>query len=78
MQAAAALGTTGNKAALAPLSEAMANADPAMMTQAQEAMVAISGHDFGGNVQAWREYAQTGHSDAEEISFAEKLRRKFY
>ncbi len=78
MEAATALGATGSKAALGPLSEAMAGADPAMQTQAEQALVAISGHDFGNNVQAWRDYAQTGHSDAAEISFAEKLRRKFY
>jgi HEAT repeat protein len=78
MAATSALGDTGSQTALAPLSEALVTADPAMRAQAQQALVEISGHDYGDNVQAWRELAQQGHTEAAEISFAEKLRQAFY
>jgi HEAT repeat protein len=78
MAAVDALGRSGDKGALAPLSEALVDPDPAMQAQAQAALVAVSGHDYGNNVQAWREYAQQGSSGAAEVSFAEKLRRAFY
>jgi HEAT repeat protein len=73
-----ALGSSGNKAALGPLTEALVDSNPALQAQAQEALVAATGHDYGGNVEAWREYAQKGNSGAAEVSFAEKLRRTFY
>lgn len=78
MAATGALGTAGSDTALGPLSEAMVTADPAMRAQAQRALVAISGRDYGDNVQAWRDLAQQGHTDAAEISFAEKVRRALY
>jgi len=78
LAAVEALGRTGDQKALGPLAEAMADADPAMQWQAERALVAASGHDYGNDVQAWREYAQTGKTGAAEVSFAEKLRRTFY
>jgi HEAT repeat protein len=78
MAAVEALGVAGRKEAIAPLAEALADGDPAMQAEAQKALVSVSGHDYGNNVQAWREYAATGKSDAAEISFAEKMRRALY
>lgn len=78
LAAVRALGRTGSREALMPLTEALVEADPAMQVQAQQALVAASGRDYGTDVQAWREYAQTGNSGAAEVSFAEKLRRAFY
>ena len=78
MSAVEALGAAGKKEAVGPLAEALADGDPAMQAEAQKALVAVSGHDYGNNVQAWREFAATGKSDAAEISFAEKLRRAVY
>jgi HEAT repeat protein len=78
MSAVEALGTAGKKESVGPLAEALADGDPAMQAEAQKALVAVSGHDYGNNVQAWREFAATGKSDAAEISFAEKLRRAVY
>jgi HEAT repeat protein len=78
MAAVDALGRSGNKAALAPLAEVLADANPALQAQAQQALATATGRDFGANVDAWREYAQTGNSGAAEVSFAEKLRRTFY
>jgi hypothetical protein len=78
LAAVEALGVAGKKEALGPLAEALADGDPAMQAEAQKALVAVSGHDYGNNVQAWREFAATGKADAEEISFAEKMRRALY
>ena len=78
MSAVAALGATGDKTAIEPLAEALADGDPAMQAQAQRSLVAVSGHDYGSNVEAWREFAQKGATDAPEISLAEKLRRAVY
>lgn len=78
MSAVAALGKAGDSKALAPLAEAMANGDPAMQAEAHHALTAVSGRDYGSNVQAWRELASNGKTDAAEISFAEKLRRTIY
>jgi HEAT repeat protein len=73
-----ALGHAGDKGAMVPLSEAMVDADPAVQAQAQQALVAVSGKDYGNNVEAWRELASKGTTEAAEVSFAEKLRRNFY
>ncbi len=78
MSAVAALGKAGDSKALAPLAEALADGDPAMQAEAHRALTIISGRDFGNNVQAWRELASNGKTDAAEISFAEKLRRTLY
>jgi HEAT repeat protein len=78
LAAVEALGRTGDQGALSPLAEALADADPAMQWQAQQSLAAVSGRDYGNDVQAWREYAQTGKTGAAEVSFAEKLRRTFY
>jgi HEAT repeat protein len=78
MSAVAALGKAGDQHALTPLAEALANGDPAMQAEAHQALTAVSGHDYGTNVQAWRELAANGKTDAAEISFAEKLRRTIY
>lgn len=73
-----ALGHTGEKGALAPLAEALADADPAMQFRAQESLRTVSGRDFGGNVSAWREYAATGNASAPEVNLAERWRRKLF
>ncbi len=78
MSAVAALGKAGDSKALAPLAEALADGDPAMQAEAYNALTAVSGRDYGTNVQAWRELATNGKTDAAEISFAEKLRRTIY
>jgi HEAT repeat protein len=78
MAAVEALGSSADQAALGPLAEALVDPDPAMQAQTQAALIEVSGRDFGNNVQAWREFAQTGKSGTAELSFAEKLRRAFY
>ena len=64
MAAIEALGNTKDKAALAPLAEVLTDADPAMQAEAHAALTAVSGRDYGVNVQAWRELASTGKTEA--------------
>lgn len=78
MAAIEALGTTKDQKALAPLAEALTDANPAMQAEAHQALTAVSGRDYGVNIEAWRELASTGKTEAAEISFAEKLRRAVY
>ena len=78
MSAVRALGKTGDKTALAPLAEALADGNPAMQATAHVALTEVSGHDYGNNLEAWREFAQNGTTEAPEISVAEKLRRALY
>jgi HEAT repeat protein len=73
-----ALGDTRDQTALVPLAEALVDPDPAIQFRAHQSLRSLSGRDFGGDVQAWREYAKTGKSDAPEVNFAERLRRIFY
>jgi len=78
LAAVEALGRTGDHSAVKPLVDVLTDPDPAMQWQTQQALAAASGRDYGNDVEAWREYAQTGKTDAAEVSFAEKLRRTFY
>ncbi len=73
-----ALGQTSDPSALVPLSEAIVDPDPAMQARAHESLVSVSGRDYGNDVQAWRQYAQTGKSDAPEVSIAERVRRTLF
>ena len=72
------LGYTRDRAALAPLAEALADSNPAMQYRAQESLRAVSGRDFGADVQAWREYAQSGNTEAPEVNLVERLRRSLF
>jgi hypothetical protein len=72
-----ALGHTGNTAAMPVLAEALADANPAIQYLAKESLRSVSGRDYGDNLDAWREYAQTGKSSAPEISVAERVKRYF-
>jgi HEAT repeat protein len=78
ISAVRALGATSEKAALVPLVDALADRDPAIQFRAQESLRTLSGHDYGADVQAWREYANTGKSNAAEVSEAERLRRSLF
>jgi HEAT repeat protein len=73
-----ALGETRDRASLSPLAEALVDPDPAMQFRATAALRNVSGRDFGNDVQAWREYAQTGKSSAPEVSLASRLRGLFF
>ena len=78
LAAVRAMGGTRDKGALMPLAEALVDPDPAVQARAEEGLTTISGRHFGNNVEAWKEYAQTGASTAPEMSVAERLHRAFY
>jgi len=73
-----ALGETNDKGAMMPLVEAMADSDPALKNRARESLTAVSGRDYGTNVQAWREFAQNGKTELPEVSLAERIRRDYF
>ncbi len=73
-----AMGQTGDPATLGPLAESLADPNPAIQFRTQESLRAVSGHDFGNDVHAWREYAKNGKSDAPEPGLAERIRRAFF
>jgi hypothetical protein len=61
----------------APLPKFLADPDPALQFRVMESMRAVSGHDYGDNVEAWQQYAKTGHTEKSEIDMAERVRRYF-
>jgi len=77
LAAAKALGDTRAAGAIPPLAEALADTDPAMQHRLIESLKQVSGRDFKGDVNAWREYAKTNPSP-QEPSVAERFRRLFY
>jgi HEAT repeat protein len=77
LAAARELGRLKDARALVPLTEALADANPALQHGAAESLRAISGRDYGDDVQAWRQYAATGQAPEPNVSLAERLRRLF-
>jgi HEAT repeat protein len=73
-----ALGQTKDTGAMMPLVEVMAESDPALKNRARESLSAVSGRDYGTNLQAWREYAQNGKTDLPEVSIAERISRSLF
>jgi HEAT repeat protein len=73
-----ALGETREQTAMPALAEALVDADPAKQFHAKQGLKSVSGRDYGDNVDAWREYANTGKTDASEVGIAERLRRSFF
>jgi len=77
LAAARALGKTKQPAAVTPLAEVLADADPAMQARAMESLKSVSGKDFGNDVGAWRQYAQRGQADPPAASVADRVRKWF-
>ena len=77
LAAVRALGLTHDPSAMAPLTEALGENDPAMQSLAHKSLVAVSGRDFGNDAKAWHDYATSGKTDA-PVSIAERLKRMFY
>ena len=73
MAAARALGQTSHTAAVQPLADVLADNDPAIQRRAIESLKAVSGKDYGYDVQAWRQYAAGGPVQPKERSIAERL-----
>ncbi len=73
-----AMGQTKDATATSVLGDVLADPDPALQYRAKESLRLVSGRDYGDDVQAWRQYAKTGQSDAPEISLTARVRRYFY
>jgi len=77
LAAARALGETRSPRAVAPLGEALSDADPALQFRAVESLRAVSGRDFGDDLGAWQQFAKGGPVDTKTPSLAERLRNLF-
>lgn len=78
LAAVKALGQTKDNGSMMPLVEVMAESDPALKNLARESLSAVSGKDYGTNVQAWREFAQHGKTELPEVSIAERISRSLF
>lgn len=78
LAAVKALGQTKDSGSMMPLVDVMAENDPALKNLARESLSAVSGRDYGTNVQAWREFAQHGKTDLPEVSIAERVSRNLF
>jgi HEAT repeat protein len=78
LAAARGIGQTHEKSALAPLAEALSDADPAIQYCVVGALKQISGKDYGTDVNLWRAYARGENpSPPEGPSIAQRLRNLF-
>ena len=77
MAAARALGKIKDPIGMPPLSDILAEADPALQHRAIESMKSISGKDFGTDVNAWRQYAKTGQATDTQTATKSWWRRLF-
>ena len=77
LAAAEALGGIRSPEAIRALSIAVEDRDPAMQFVGVNSMKAISGQDFGGDVDAWRQFAKGEAPQIEQdaSSLAERLQR---
>ncbi len=78
MAAARALGQLKDKGAVVPLSEALASDNPAMQRRAIESLKTVSGHDYGNNLDAWRQYAKTGQAPPDTPVASKSWWRRWY
>lgn len=78
LEAVEALGAINSPDAYAALALALEDRDPALQFAGVKSMKAISGKDFGGDVNAWLQYARgeipTPTGQESEISVAGRLR----
>lgn len=77
LAAARALGQTKDSSAVPVLANILADADPALRNRAIESMKTVSGKDFGGDVSAWRQYAETGQAKDTQTATKSWWRRWF-
>jgi HEAT repeat protein len=77
LAASRALGTTHSPVALTPLTDALADSDPALRYRTLESLRGISGKDFGPDIDAWRQYAQNKGVEKDTPSIAERFRNLF-
>jgi HEAT repeat protein len=77
LAAARGLGQTKDASAVSSLGEALEDQDPAMQHRAIASLKLVSGQDYGGDVEAWRQYAKTGQPQPQP-SLAQRIFKKFW
>jgi HEAT repeat protein len=78
LAAARALGETHDKAAVAALGEALEDRDPAMQYRAVQSLQAVTGQNFGNDVERWQHYVRgEAPKPREPTSIAERFRNMF-
>lgn len=76
LAAARALGQTGERSAVDPLGQALAESDPALQYQAVDSLRNLTGEDFGNDVDRWQSYVRGEPvPGAEPVSIAERLQQ---
>jgi len=76
LAAAKALGQTHSTGAIVPLADALVDGDPAMQHRLIESLKMVSGQDFKGDVNAWREFAKA-NPNGRPLTVAERIKRFF-
>lgn len=77
LAAARALGESRDPAAIAALGAMLEHNNPALQYRAVVSLEKITHQDFGGDVNRWREYVQSGNHSVREESVADKMRNWF-
>lgn len=78
LAAARALGETGDPGAVAALGEVLEDRDPAMQYLAVKSLRNVTGKDFDGDVNRWRQYVRGETPGPKKpVSIAERFRRLF-
>ncbi|NUQ66518.1 MAG: HEAT repeat domain-containing protein [Pirellulales bacterium] len=78
LAAARALGVTGDSAATTALGAALDDPDPAMQVRAVNSLRQVTGKDFGGDVDRWRQYVKgEPPAPAKPVSLADRVRNMF-
>jgi HEAT repeat protein len=79
LAAARALGDSRDTAAVAALGSALDDPDPAMQVRAVDSLRTVTGKDFGGDVDRWRQYVK-GETPGppKPVSIADRFRTMFY
>jgi len=77
MAAARGLGKVAHPNAIGPLGKALDDPDPAMQRRAMLSLKDASGRDYGGDVNAWREFVHGGQPAVREESFAQRMMKWF-
>jgi len=78
LSAARAIGQTHEKSAVAPLAEALSDADPAIQYSVVSALKQISGKDYGNDVNLWRAYARGENPPKPDgPSIAQRIKKYF-
>jgi HEAT repeat protein len=78
LAAARALGSTRSPQAIAALSDALVEQDPAMQYRAMLSLKDVTGEDLGNNVDRWQQYVKEGHAQPAKPSWLAEQKKKLF